>query len=67
VSHAPCAHDAVAGHYTVIAAVPVGKENLIVVLEEILRPVPAAAQREVEDVVRMGIIADMHFNAACNF
>ena len=54
------AHDAVAGHHAVVAA---GKQNLVVILEEILRTVPAAAQREVEDVVGMRIVADIHPHA----
>ena len=53
------ARDLVAGHHTVVAAVGVGKQNLMIILQKILRPVAAAIQREVEDVVRIVIVADI--------
>src|ERR1035438_6027382 len=57
------AHDTVAGHHAVVAAVSVGKQNLVVVLKKILRPVTAAAQREVEDIVGMRRVAHVHPHA----
>ena len=51
------AHDAVAGYHAVIAAVAIGQQNLVVTLQKILRTVPAAAQRKVEDVVGMRRVA----------
>ena len=54
------AHDAIAGHHAIVAAISVGEKHLVVILEEILRPVAATAQREVENVVGMRLIADVH-------
>ena len=47
----------VARHHAVIAPVGVGEKNLSVVLQKIFRSVPAAIECEVEDVVRLGIVA----------
>ena len=54
---APRARDRVAGDHAVVAAVGIGQQNLVVILEEILRSVTPAVQSEVEDVVGMIVVA----------
>ena len=51
------AHDGVAGHHAVVSTIGIGQKHLIVILEEILRSVAPAAEREVEHVIRMRRIA----------
>ena len=47
---ASSAENAIAGHHAVVSTVGISEKNLVVILEEILRSVPAAVQREVEHV-----------------
>jgi hypothetical protein len=59
--------DLVAGHHAVVPAVGVSQQNLPVILQKILRSVATSMQREVEDVVRMGMVAhvDPHPRIGC--
>jgi hypothetical protein len=61
------ARDLIVGDHTVVAAIGIGHEHLVVILQKTLRSIAAAIQREVEDVVRLRCIAnvDLHARIRC--
>ena len=55
--------DGVAGYHSVVTAVSIGQQNLRVVFQKFLRPFATAVQGEVEDVVRIALVALIHPHA----
>jgi hypothetical protein len=56
---AACTRDRVANNDAVVASIGVGQKNLIVIFQKSIGSITSSIEREVEDVIRMPLIANV--------
>ena len=60
---AASARDRIAGHHAVVPTIAIRQQNLLVISQEIFWPVASPVQGEIENVIRMGFVPDIHPHA----